>query len=322
MNPAEVNVTAFEWLELDRPAGPGWRARPATPRTCTRTIRAISINTHRGEGPKLRYLLESADAAAAERARLLHDRRAYAYHIAEWLARHRDDYDVVGLQEVWHGSFGPLERFVPRARRQREFYRVFSGYPDATAHRVGTSAFRYENVLLSRLPAAPARTMNLDLPGRVFRLATCGFTLAPFRLGEETVWVGNTHLHPYHPRVRATQAASIARRIRRLGDVPVLFLGDFNTVPPGCRDGDFPHGERDVRSYRDDRTLGILARAGLRMVAHSDDERFHTYPTGLPNRTLDYVLFSRHFDVVDYRVVAEFTLSDHYPVAGEFRLRP
>jgi endonuclease/exonuclease/phosphatase family metal-dependent hydrolase len=76
-----------------------------------------------------------------------------------------------------------------------------------------------------------------------------------------------------------------------------------------------------VRSYRHDRTLRIFASAGLRTVEHRDSAEFHTYPTGAPNRTLDYVLFSRHFEVESYGVVGDFRLSDHYPVEGAFRLR-
>lgn len=280
----------------------------------TDRVRLVTINTHRGQGPKLPYVLRGADALAGERIRLLHDTRAYAYHIADWLGRNADRYDVVALQEVFRGFLG-LEL------RQRDYYRAFTGYPTALTHRVGSAGFRYENMLLSRLPRAEAAHIEAHLPCRIYRLAACGFTLASFRLDGRTVWIGNTHLHPYRPRARALQAASIARTIRRLGDVPVLFLGDINTVPPGCKDGDFPEGERDVRSYRRDRTLRIFEAAGLRTVAHRDAEEFHTYPTGAPNRTLDYILFSRHFEVESYGVVRDFHLSDHYPVEGEFRLR-
>ena len=57
------------------------------------------------------------------------------------------------------------------------------------------------------------------------------------------------------------------------------------------------------------------------MQAHDDAEDFYTYPTGLPNRTLDYILHSGHWKVQSYEVLREFTFSDHYPVAGQFMLR-
>jgi endonuclease/exonuclease/phosphatase family metal-dependent hydrolase len=280
-------------------------------------LKVITINTHLGQGPKLPYLLRDADEPDATRIELLHDTRAYAYHIAEWLRRNRDLYHAVGLQEVFCHALGlnGARRF-----RQRDYYGRLAGYGSALAHRVGFAAFRYENVLLSRLAAAPSPQIQCHLPGRIFRLAACGYTLAPYRLDGRVVWIGNTHLHPYNPITRARQAASIVAELKRLGDVPVLFLGDLNTVPAGCKDGDFAEGERDVRSYRGDRTLSIFEEAGLRTVRHEDRPEFWTYPTGAPNRTLDYILFSHHFEVESYRVVKEFTFSDHYPVAGEFSL--
>jgi endonuclease/exonuclease/phosphatase family metal-dependent hydrolase len=278
---------------------------------------ALGLGAPLGAGPIVPYLLRGADAATTERIQLLHDTKAYAYHIAEWLRRHHDDYHTVGLQEV----FSRL-RILRGGLPQRAYYRALSGYGTAIPHGVGFAGFRYENVLLSRLERAPAPPIHARLPGRIYRLAACGFTLAPFRWEGRTIWIGNTHLHPYNPRLRARQTESIVREVAALGDVPVLFMGDLNTVPPRCKEGDFPDGERDARSYKGDETLSLFARkAGLRIVHHKDDERYWTYPTGAPNRTLDYILFSRHWEVDSYRVAREFTLSDHYPVEGAFRLR-
>lgn len=296
---------------------PSVRQRPVS----SRTVRVLTLNTHRGQGPKLSYLVSGAREEEAQRLRLLHDLRAYVYHVADWIAQRHDDYDVIALQEVFHGILGPFHRLMGPRHRQRRYYSSLCGYESTVSHRVGFAAFRYENVLMSSLERAAATGIRGNLPCRVFRLATCGFTLEPFVLDGRTVWIGNTHLHAYNPRARARQAASIAREVRRLGDVPVVFLGDVNTVPPGCKDGDFPHGDRDVRSYRGDRTFDMLSRAGLRTREHADAEPYWTYPTGRPNRTLDYVFFSRHFELVGYRVIHEFRFSDHYPVAAELRLR-
>jgi endonuclease/exonuclease/phosphatase family metal-dependent hydrolase len=283
------------------------------------TLRCISINTHRGQGPKLPYLLSQVSIEEGERISLLHETRAYTYYIAEWLNQNRDQFDIVGLQEVFSGVFGLGDRIMGKFR-QRDHYRVISGFRSALPHGVGFAAFRYENLLLSQLPMKSRAQMNHLLPGKVFMLAACGFTLAPFVFNGRTVWIGNTHLHPYSPKERGRQARNIVREVAKLGDVPLLFLGDFNTVPPGCREGGFPAGERDEHSYRNDETFSILLDSGLRMLDHDDSDQFYTYPTGLPNRTLDYILFSRHWDPISYHVVQDFKFSDHYPVAGEFRL--
>jgi len=284
------------------------------------TLKCISINTHRGQGPKLPYLLSQVSMEEAERIELLHQARVYTYYIAEWLNQHRIRFDVVGLQEVFNGVLGLGDRITGKFR-QRDHYRVISGFRSAIPHGVGFAGFRYENLLLSQLEMLNGTQINYALPGKIYLLASCGFTLAPFVFNGQAVWIGNTHLHPYNPKERARQAISIAREVARIKDAPLLFLGDLNTVPPGCRDTGFNAGERDVNSYKNDETLKILFDVGFKMVPHEDEDRFYTYPTGLPNRTLDYILYTDHWDVVSYGVIRDFKFSDHYPVAGEFRLR-
>jgi endonuclease/exonuclease/phosphatase family metal-dependent hydrolase len=284
------------------------------------TLKCVSINTHRGQGPKLPYLLSQVSMEEAERIELLHDTRAYTYYIAEWLNQNRQRFDVVGLQEVFNGVLGLGDRILGKFR-QRDHYRVISGFRAAIPHGVGFAGFRYENLLLSQLQMMNWSQVNYLLPGKIYFLAACGFTLAPFLFNGRAIWIGNTHLHPYSPKERANQAKSICREMRKLGDAPAIFLGDFNTVPPGCRDTGFPAGERDVNSYRNDETLKILEDAGLGMTPHEDIDRFYTYPTGLPNRTLDYIMFSHHWEMQSYGTLRDFKFSDHYPVFGEFRLR-
>jgi endonuclease/exonuclease/phosphatase family metal-dependent hydrolase len=284
------------------------------------TLKCVSINTHRGQGPKLPYLLSQVSMEEAERIQLLHHTRVYTYYIAEWLNQHRLSFDVVGLQEVFNGVLGLGDRITGKFR-QRDHYRVISGFQSAIPHGVGFAGFRYENLLLSQLQLMNGTQINYLLPGKIYLLASCGFTLAPFVFNGRIVWIGNTHLHPYSPKERSKQAISIARAVDRIKDMPLLFLGDLNTVPPGCRDSGFSAGDRDVNSYKNDETLKILFDSGFNMVPHEDSDRYYTYPTGLPNRTLDYILYTHHWDVVSYGVVRDFKFSDHYPVAGEFRLK-
>lgn len=284
------------------------------------TIRCVTINTHRGRGPKLPYLLAQASVDEAERIELLHDTRAYTYYIADWLNQHRNQYDVVGLQEVFNGILG-IGDLVYRKYRQRDHYRVIAGYRSVIAHGVGFAGFRYENLMLSQLQKIGQVQINYLLPGRIAFLAACGFTLVPFVFNGQVIWVGNTHLHPFNPRDREAQARGVVTELKKHGDVPIIFMGDLNTVPPGCRVNGFPAGDNDVNSYKNDKTFDILAEAGLHLVKHDDSDKFYTYPTGLPNRTLDYILYSHHWEVADYHVLKDFIFSDHYPVFGEFRLK-
>ncbi|HOJ03633.1 MAG TPA: endonuclease/exonuclease/phosphatase family protein [Bacteroidota bacterium] len=296
------------------------RERLSAQLTAEYRLRCLSINTHRGQGPKLSLLRDTRSPEEAQRIALMHDTRAYAYFIAEWLNTHRQRYDVVALQEVFSGILGVGERIVQKYR-QRDHYRVLSGFASYLEHGVGFAGFRYQNLLLSQMPKLSQCAFNRHLPGKVFFLASCGFTLAPFLLKDVIVWIGNTHLHAYSPAARMRQARSIAQVIRSLGDVPVVFMGDFNTVPEGFRIDSFGPGDIDRYDYRNDSTLRILEDAGLSTVHHADARPFHTYPTGMPNRTLDYIMWSRHWHVHDYGVLHDFTLSDHYPVHAELELK-
>ncbi len=282
-------------------------------------LRCLTINTHRGQGPKLSLLRSGSSPEEAQRIELMHDTRAYTYFIAEWLNNHKHEYDVVALQEVFNGVLGIGERIVQKYR-QRDHYRMLSGFESYLEHGVGFAGFRYQNLMLSQLPKLSHNAYHLHLPGKVFFLASCGFTLAPFLLKDTIIWIGNTHLHAYSPAARMRQARSIAQVIRALSDVPVVFMGDLNTVPAGCRTRDFGPGDIDRYNYHRDDTISILEDSGLQIVRHEDERTFYSYPTGMPNRTLDYIMFSRHWHVHDYGALHDFTLSDHYPVYAELEL--
>ena len=43
------------------------------------TLRCVTINTHRGQGPKLPYLLSQVSLEEGERIELLHATKAYTY---------------------------------------------------------------------------------------------------------------------------------------------------------------------------------------------------------------------------------------------------
>ena len=89
-------------------------------------LSCATINTHRGQGPKLPYLLSKASAEEAERIELLNETRAYTYYIAEWLNRNRTRFDLVALQEVFDGVLGFGDRILGKYR-QRDHYRVIGG---------------------------------------------------------------------------------------------------------------------------------------------------------------------------------------------------
>src|SRR5262249_28090760 len=103
-----------EIYDLDIDSQPSSLARFARSET---TLRCVSINTHRGQGPKVPYLLSQVSMEEAERIELLHDTKAYTYYIAEWLNQKKDRFDVVGLQEVFNGILGFGDRLLGKFRQ-------------------------------------------------------------------------------------------------------------------------------------------------------------------------------------------------------------
>ncbi|MCR4326007.1 MAG: hypothetical protein NUV59_04405, partial [Patescibacteria group bacterium] len=72
-------------------------------------------------------------------------------------------------------------------------------------------------------------------PKEILRHAGFGFLLALFDTGEETLRVGNVHLHSgLRFRIRAAEALRIKAHLRDFGhaDTPTIFGGDFNLGLP------------------------------------------------------------------------------------------
>ena len=287
-----------------------------------RKLRVMTYNTHCGLGP--------SDVPGFWRKLLarIGESRVYPKRISGWLARLSKKVDIVGLQEVRHN-------LSPFSDPQFEIYRK-AGFKNALRHIVGTWGFRYDNVLLSNLARVhlPDTAVYHDLPGKVYGLATCGFTLAPYEFCGKQIWVGNVHLHPYDPHLRSVQVRYILERIQNMrdkyGDVPIIILGDFNAVLPGLPVGPFKSGDPDPGSYVGDESFKLFFVFFFRVPHHEDQMSDYTYPTMFkddacnhkPNRTLDFILCTEgDWEICSYAVLQDVDHSDHYPVLGEFILK-
>ena len=125
-------------------------------------VRVLTLNTHRGQGPTLRCLLENGTVADRERDRMLHQTRAYTFHIADWLRRNADRYDVVGLQEVFQALLGGLDRLWTRRAAQHRVYKTISGFRASYVH--PHSATKTSSSA-SSLPSAAAAPSTPTCPG-------------------------------------------------------------------------------------------------------------------------------------------------------------
>ncbi len=252
----------------------------------------------------------------------------YQRRFKAWLSE--DQFDIVGLQEVFQ-SF----RFFMVGVRKKVF--EGTGFETVIPHGIGARAYFFnyvfENVLLSKLPLAEGKTFkdcNFSLPSTIYWVVRSGFTIMPVMFDNRVILVGNTHLHSSSSKKREDQVIHIAKAIKELqveygADVPILFMGDFNTVPKGAKASGFLTGDDD--NYENDRTLEFLEDSvGLYSHVVGDIPHLYTYPAGIDElqpdircRTLDYILYSKHWEVLLYEVMKVY-LSDHFPVRAEFRL--
>ncbi len=145
-------------------------------------------------------------------------------------------------------------------------------------------------------------------------------TWALFRLKQtrETFYHFNTHFDHRGVEARLESARLIKRKIREIaGESPFILTGDFNTTPndPAYRQI-IASGERSIELF-DTYSAGV----------QSDLSTFRGFEVGsTEKRRIDYVFFSRHFDVVRHTVVDSARggayPSDHLPVVVAAKVAP
>jgi len=211
--------------------------------------------------------------------------------------------DIVALQEIdecsrWSGNFDHLD-----------YLRVHASYPYAAFginnRRAGLLNLCYGNALLSRHPLIETETVVFGQR----RVGEKGFLYAEIGVGTHCVPFVNLHL----------ESRSRARRLRQL-DLLVGWLklkkrshGTRWSVPPIiCGDFNNPNTAHDATSA----LLGHLADYGDYAI---HPQTGGTFPSPLPQRTLDFVFMADGCRLVRCEVVRTF-LSDHRPVLVEFTI--
>jgi len=235
--------------------------------------------------------------------------RAQLNKIARMLSRLNAD--VVCLQEIdqdssWSGHFDHLE-----------YLRRFARFPHAVfgvnSRRDGLFHFNYGNAILSRHPIANAE--NFAFGKR--RVGEKGFLFAELELGagagKRVLPVVNMHLHHRSRAQRLRQVGQLAAYLRHKSpqqrarwSAGPIFCGDMNNPS---------HAEEDATASL---LKFVTQRGGAYQLFPSEGER--TYPSPLPQRTLDFIFLPPACVSARCHVVRTF-LSDHRPVVVDCRLK-
>ena len=211
--------------------------------------------------------------------------------------------DVVALQEIdensrWAGNFDHLD-----------YLRVHTRFPHAVFginnRRTGLLNLSYGNAVLSRFSIRGAETVVFGQR----RLGEKGFLYVELDVAGRCVPVVNLHLH-FSSRVQRLRQLerllSWLREKHRLHAnrwlVPPIICGDFNN--PGTRDDATASLLSHLSDYCDYR---LLPAGG------------HTFPSPLPQRTLDFVFLPERCTMTKCDIVPSM-LSDHRPVVVEFEV--
>lgn len=213
------------------------------------------------------------------------------------------DADVVALQEIdenslWAGSFDQLE-----------FLREFAGFPHAVYginnRRSGLLKLNYGNAILSKHPIVDWE--NIAFGNK--RLGEKGFLFTEIDVHGRRVPFLNMHLHYRSRNHRFRQVEQVMTYLNRKQP---LRKGQWATPPIVCGDFNNP-------SHTEDATASLFRYFSQHGHYSLHPRRARTFPSPLPQRTLDFVFLPPCFIEV-YCLVVRSMLSDHRPVMVECRL--
>jgi endonuclease/exonuclease/phosphatase family metal-dependent hydrolase len=234
-------------------------------------VRVMSYNIHHGEGIDGKLDLERI-------AKLIIEARV----------------DVVGLQEVDRGVERTGRRDLPA-----ELARL-TGLAVVFERNIFHQGGEYGNAVLSRFPVKRSRNTHYAMlrPGE-----QRGLQQLVLEIGGRDVLFLNTHLdfRPDHSE-RLLNVDEIKAAIAAAGPMPVILVGDLNTLPASP-----PHQKLE----------GFLTDA---WTVAGQGPGF-TIPVLKPSKRIDYIFVSRETVEPVKMEVLHSIASDHLPIVAELRIR-
>lgn len=195
--------------------------------------------------------------------------------------------DIVGLNEVDH--------FLPRSglKNQLKFLGQKTEMNYFFAPGIDFGLGKYGNGVLTR--SQVSNPLKEALP-RIFRRESRVLLQFATLVSGQKVQIIVTHLG-LNPVEKEKQLAFLTEKIQKITE-PVILMGDFNLTPHSSL----------MRNF--------LQNTGLK--SHSNEQ---TFPADNPNLKLDYILTSEQWEVVSPVEVISTQSSDHFALAGTFRLK-
>lgn len=221
------------------------------------------------------------------------------------------DPDIVALQEVdvnWgiRSGYEDQAEYLAEALGMDCFYgEIYTLPPDREGE--GVPDRQYGLVFLSKEPIRYTQNHQLtrfSTQGEAPGMQTLpGFPEIAIPFPGGIVHFFNTHLDYRHdPAVRETQVREMIG-IMEQAEGPVVLAGDLNARPVAPELDPLFVMLRDAWEERED-----------------EDDPGYTFPAGSPDRRIDYILHSPHFEVADVFVV-ESPASDHLAVVADLVLK-
>lgn len=213
--------------------------------------------------------------------------------------------DIVALQEIdvhWseRSNFVNQARYLGETLNRHyffgEIYTVEVENNDESPRQYGL-AFLSKNPLVHKDNHLLTRLSNLTAEPELTVLP--GFVEIAVEIKGQHIHVFNTHLdYRRDPSVRLTQTDEMIKIMKNV-DGPFILTGDLNARP-----------EADEISSLFDK---------LKDSWIIEDDPGYTFPADQPDRRIDYILHSDHFEVMDVFVV-DTDASDHRPVVADVLL--
>ena len=176
-------------------------------------------------------------------------------------------------------------------------------------------SFSFGNALLSRFPIANFKYIEYPA-ARDWEPWVCG------KKGGASVTIQVQpkkfiQIFPVHTEHRDERVRyeSVEEIIRSTSQAPTILAGDFNSTPTG-----FP-GHHATRNNKNSLDLMFGQEDFETRPQSSPQPEDFTFPSNAPEKVIDWVFVSKHFEIIDYQVV-DSELSDHRPVLVTLKLKP